>query len=224
MRYFLSGAALLCAALGVIAAQSGGGTRTIGLAELRDKIEGGWAGQMIGVSFGAPTEFKFQRTDHRGSAARVETRARFQLDQSGRSVRRYDLREGARRERHWATTEDFGAMFREAQYALWHANLAAASRAEARSARYPVRHAEVQRPRQRHRFSDRGRFYRSDGARPPAGRDRPRMARRPRDELRRRHLRRHLRLLHVFRRLLREGPAQGGAGRPRVSARKIPMP
>ena len=25
---------------------------------LRDKIEGGWAGQMIGVSFGAPTEFR----------------------------------------------------------------------------------------------------------------------------------------------------------------------
>ena len=29
--------------------------------ELRDKIEGGWAGQMIGVSFGAPTEFKFNQ-------------------------------------------------------------------------------------------------------------------------------------------------------------------
>jgi hypothetical protein len=27
-------------------------------AVLRDKIEGGWAGQMIGVSFGAPTEFR----------------------------------------------------------------------------------------------------------------------------------------------------------------------
>ena len=27
---------------------------------LRDKIEGGWAGQMIGVSFGAPTEFRFK--------------------------------------------------------------------------------------------------------------------------------------------------------------------
>ena len=31
----------------------------IPLAELRDKIEGGWAGQMIGVSYGAPTEFRF---------------------------------------------------------------------------------------------------------------------------------------------------------------------
>jgi hypothetical protein len=30
--------------------------------ELRDKIEGGWAGQMIGVSFGALTEFRFNQT------------------------------------------------------------------------------------------------------------------------------------------------------------------
>ena len=34
--------------------------RTISRADLRDKIEGGWAGQMIGVSFGAPTEFRFR--------------------------------------------------------------------------------------------------------------------------------------------------------------------
>ena len=27
--------------------------------ELMDKIKGGWAGQTIGVVFGAPTEFKF---------------------------------------------------------------------------------------------------------------------------------------------------------------------
>src|SRR5580765_1561419 len=32
--------------------------REISLAGLHDKIAGGWAGQMIGVSFGAPTEFK----------------------------------------------------------------------------------------------------------------------------------------------------------------------
>lgn len=32
--------------------------RTISKAELDDRVRGGWAGQMIGVSFGAPTEFK----------------------------------------------------------------------------------------------------------------------------------------------------------------------
>ena len=30
--------------------------------ELLDKIKGGWAGQTIGVVFGAPTEFKFTGT------------------------------------------------------------------------------------------------------------------------------------------------------------------
>jgi len=33
-------------------------TRRLSQAVLKDKIRGGWAGQMIGVSFGAPTEFK----------------------------------------------------------------------------------------------------------------------------------------------------------------------
>jgi hypothetical protein len=32
----------------------------ISLDELRDKIAGGWAGKMIGVSYGAPTEFRAQ--------------------------------------------------------------------------------------------------------------------------------------------------------------------
>ena len=29
------------------------------LSVLEDKIRGGWAGQMIGVSFGEPTEFRY---------------------------------------------------------------------------------------------------------------------------------------------------------------------
>jgi hypothetical protein len=32
-------------------------TRRLARDQLLDKIKGGWAGQMIGVSFGAPTEF-----------------------------------------------------------------------------------------------------------------------------------------------------------------------
>ena len=35
-------------------------TRRLTRDQLLDKIKGGWAGQMIGVSFGAPTEFKAQ--------------------------------------------------------------------------------------------------------------------------------------------------------------------
>ena len=35
---------------------------TMSKAELLDKIKGGWAGQTIGVVYGAPTEFKFRGT------------------------------------------------------------------------------------------------------------------------------------------------------------------
>ena len=34
--------------------------KTINKDELRDKIAGGWAGKIIGVTYGAPTEFKAQ--------------------------------------------------------------------------------------------------------------------------------------------------------------------
>ena len=34
---------------------------TISKADLKDKIAGGWAGKMIGVTYGAPTEFRFQQ-------------------------------------------------------------------------------------------------------------------------------------------------------------------
>jgi hypothetical protein len=48
----------LLALAAAIAVPQGRQFREISLAELRDKIEGGWAGQMIGVSYGAPTEFR----------------------------------------------------------------------------------------------------------------------------------------------------------------------
>ena len=44
------------------AAKANGKTvRKITLAELEDKVRGGWAGQMIGVTYGAPSEFRFQQ-------------------------------------------------------------------------------------------------------------------------------------------------------------------
>ena len=35
---------------------------TLTKSELQDKIKGGWAGQVIGCTFGGPTEFKFNGT------------------------------------------------------------------------------------------------------------------------------------------------------------------
>ncbi len=37
-------------------------TVTLSQAVLRDKIKGGWAGQTIGVTFGGPTEFRYNGT------------------------------------------------------------------------------------------------------------------------------------------------------------------
>lgn len=34
---------------------------SIALSELRDRIEGGWAGQMVGVAYGYPTEFVYNQ-------------------------------------------------------------------------------------------------------------------------------------------------------------------
>jgi len=48
----------LCVALApTLAGAQRGTSRRLSRATLEDKIRGGWAGQMIGVSYGAPTEF-----------------------------------------------------------------------------------------------------------------------------------------------------------------------
>ena len=57
----IAGMALLLAAYAAV--NFNGGTMEITLADLRDKIEGGWAGQMIGVSYGAPTEVPLSESD-----------------------------------------------------------------------------------------------------------------------------------------------------------------
>jgi hypothetical protein len=103
-----------------------GPDRSLSLADVRDKIEGGWAGQMIGVSYGAPTEFRWRNQIIPEDKLPVWT-----PDKVANALRQDDLyvdmtfAEVLDAKGIDATTEDFGAMFREAKYALWHANLAA---------------------------------------------------------------------------------------------------
>ncbi len=103
-----------------------GGIRDISMADLRDKIEGGWAGQMIGVSYGAPTEFRFREriAPEKDVPAWKPERVSNSLEQDDLYVDMTFAKvlddKGLN-----ATTEDFGAMFKNAQYSLWHANLAA---------------------------------------------------------------------------------------------------
>lgn len=99
--------------------------REITVSGLRDKIAGGWAGQMIGVSFGAPTEFRaLGRIIEEELPAWKPERVRNALDQDDLYVD-MTLARVLDDKGLDATTEDFGEAFRQTQYRLWHANLAA---------------------------------------------------------------------------------------------------
>lgn len=98
--------------------------RVLSRAALLDKIRGGWAGQMIGVSYGAPTEFKSNgkigEWDLRWTPGMIDNA----IDQDDLYVEMTfskvmdDL--GLR-----ATTRDYGNAFRDSKYHLWHANAGA---------------------------------------------------------------------------------------------------
>jgi len=121
-RTVLLSVGLLLSALS--AAAQKGPYREISLKALRDKIAGGWAGQMIGVSFGAPTEFRSRGKIIEGELPQwTPERIKNSLNQDDLYVDMTFAKvlddKGIN-----ATTEDFGAMFKDAQYSLWHANLA----------------------------------------------------------------------------------------------------
>ncbi len=179
---------LLAAFVPHCAAQQGA-FRQMSLKDLRDRIEGGWAGQMIGVSYGAPTEFRLQRQDHRRrSEPWTPDRVSNSLDQDDLYV---DMTFAKVLDDKGldATTADFGAMFRDAKYALWHANLAARRALQARRARPTLSGT----PKYNAHANDIDFQIESDfiGLMAPGlhqRRQRHRPARRPRHELRRRHL------------------------------------
>ncbi|MBC8166757.1 MAG: ADP-ribosylglycohydrolase family protein, partial [Bryobacteraceae bacterium] len=123
---FLSIAAVMVVAVIVFTGAAAQGTkRTISLAELKDRIEGGWAGQMIGVSFGAPTEFRYREK------IIEDALPEWKPSNIANSLNQDDLYVDMTFAKVIddkgldASTADYGAMFKDAQYALWHANLAA---------------------------------------------------------------------------------------------------
>ncbi len=92
---------------------------------LRDKIAGGWAGKMIGVSYGAPTEFKALGRILEGELpAWTPDRVSNALEQDDLYVN-MTFAQVLDDKGLDATSADFGAMFRGAKYPLWHANLCA---------------------------------------------------------------------------------------------------
>ena len=122
----VTGSCLLALLTGVGCGTTDSDEAAIALNELRDRIEGGWAGQMVGVAYGYPTEFVYNQRivpedempewtpDMVANALDqddlyVEMTFATVLDDKGLD----------------ATTQDFGDLLKNAQYRLWHANLAA---------------------------------------------------------------------------------------------------
>lgn len=108
----------------VLARDSGAKARTLTRQALEDKIRGGWAGQMIGVSFGAPTEFK-------SNGKIIEGEIKWKPDMVSNSIVQDDLyvemtfTEVMDRIGLNATSEQYGEAFKDSQYRLWHANAGA---------------------------------------------------------------------------------------------------
>lgn len=110
------------------AAKAEGKERRISRQELENKIRGGWAGQMIGVSYGAPTEF-------RSNGKIIEDNLNGFMDwgphRLENAINQDDLyvdmtfAEVMDRKGLNATIEDYGEAFKNTKYELWHANAAA---------------------------------------------------------------------------------------------------
>jgi len=96
----------------------------ITMAEFEDKVRGGWAGQMIGVTYGAPTEFRFlQKMNEEPRDWKPEELAGA-LDQDDLYVE-MTFSDVMDRKGLDASADEYGDAFKDSKYHLWHANLAA---------------------------------------------------------------------------------------------------
>jgi hypothetical protein len=99
---------------------------SISLNDLRDRIEGGWAGQMVGVAYGYPTEFVYNQR-----IVPEEDMPKWTPDMVANALDQDDLYVEMTFAKVLddkgldATTQDFGNLWKNAKYRLWHANLAA---------------------------------------------------------------------------------------------------
>jgi hypothetical protein len=135
-----AGLAVACALLGCAGVGEAAGAepsgRRMSRAVLEDKVRGGWAGQMIGVAFGAPTEFK-------SNGKILEGDLKWTPDMLANTIHQDDLyvemtfAEVMDTVGLEATTEQYGDMFRDSKYSLWHAN-AGARRNLVRGIRAPM--------------------------------------------------------------------------------------
>lgn len=99
-------------------------TRNISVETLKDKIAGGWAGKMIGVTYGAPTEFRAQGKTYEDSIKWKPADVKGSIWQDDIYVQltflmtmdKYGID---------APSKKFQELFAKAGYMLWHANVQA---------------------------------------------------------------------------------------------------
>jgi hypothetical protein len=99
-------------------------TRTISMETYVDKMKGGWVGQMIGVGWGGPTEFKYQ-----GEIIPINQIPKWQpemVNQHYQDDIYVEMTFLATLEKHGfdASIRQAGIDFANSQYMLWHANKA----------------------------------------------------------------------------------------------------
>jgi hypothetical protein len=112
------------AALTTAVLSGAGPSRVITKTALEDKIRGGWAGKMIGVSYGAPTEFRVNGRINEGEITWSPERVSNALGQDDLYVG-MTMAETMDRLGFDATVEQYGEAFKDSQYDLWHANAGA---------------------------------------------------------------------------------------------------
>jgi hypothetical protein len=100
------------------------GFRTIRTDVLKDKIAGGWAGKMVGVTYGAPTEFRAQGQIYSDSINWKPAHIKGSLHQDDMYVQLTFLMSMDKYGMD-APAKKFHEMFAKAGYPLWHANMQA---------------------------------------------------------------------------------------------------
>jgi hypothetical protein len=96
--------------------------RTLSREALLDKIRGAWAGQMIGVVYGAPVEFKSLGKIHEGDIKAFPMSNAIVQDDLYVEMTFARVMDTIGLD---ATSADYGEAFRNSKYELWHANAGA---------------------------------------------------------------------------------------------------
>lgn len=99
-------------------------SKIISMEVLKDKIAGGWAGKMIGVTYGAPTEFRAQGKTFEDSIQWVPADVKGSIWQDDIYVQ-LTFMETMDNKGMDAPAKQFQELFAKAGYMLWHANVQA---------------------------------------------------------------------------------------------------